>query len=176
MDFKTLIQLSKTEFDSQPNQIKRPISLNIFNAGAKWMFDKLNQSELNDTLEFDERISYSFYGVLKYVLSLSFFTLSLVLAWEFNKLLMPFTILVFYLVEVHFLFLFPLLLDKVSNPISTSIRQTYRIGLMTTALRVLQIGVFMLVGIMNFTNPFRNWHIGCLAILLWYKNEIRDRV
>jgi len=176
MNYKTLISQSKTEFDSRPNQVEPLLSLKLFNTGAKWMFDKLQKKENGTTIEFNNKTSFASYGLLKYSISLSCAIFSLLTLWRYNTLLIPISILVFYFIEVHFLFLFPLLIDKVKNPISESIKQTYRLGLLTTTLIVIQIGFFMIIGLFNYKNPFRNWHIGCFSIIIWYKYEVRDRL
>jgi hypothetical protein len=37
---------------------------------------------------------------------------------------------------------------------------------------VLRIAVFMMVGLFYSKNPLKNWHIGCLFIIIWYQHVI----
>lgn len=136
-------------------------------------------TQLNDGSagsDFEASGKYAVYGWMKYGLSLSAMIISMWFFMNVNAWLLPLSILVFYLVEVHFLFLFPLLIDDVSAPVWTSIQQTYRSGLFTSLLTVIPIGFYMIAGLLNVRDPFHNWHVGCLAVILWYKNEVRNRI
>ena len=104
------------------------------------------------------------------------FLISAAFFFSLNIFLTPLSIIVFYLFEVHFLFLFPLIIDKIDQPILTSIKQTYKVGIFNALVTVIPIACFMLKGLFNISKPFHNWHIGSLAILIWYQNEIRDRL
>ncbi|PJJ61171.1 hypothetical protein [Hymenobacter chitinivorans] len=171
-----LLSESERQFDKRPAQVQQVFSSNVFDAGARWMFQKLHEDEPETAGAFDASINFSYYGYLKYGLSLlAFLTAGFVLG-QIHLWLMPLAVLVFYGFEVHFLFLFPLLLDRVENPIQTSIEQTYRIGFVKALLWVFTIAMYMLSGLLNHRNPWRKWHIGCLSIVLWYKYEVRNRV
>jgi len=176
MNVKQLITESTAHYESPPKQIENKFSLNIFNNGASWMFDKLTGIDSNRNSFFNSNINFNFYGYLKYGFCLTIWFISVLLLLQLNVYFTPISIFVFYFCEVHFLFLFPLLIDNVKNPILTSIKQTYRIGIWETTFTVCQIGIFMLLGFLNFKNPYKNWHIGCIAILIWYKNEVRNRI
>lgn len=140
------------------------------------MFEKLHEDESGAVAVFDASINFRYYGYLKYGISLLAFLTSCFVLGKLHLWLMPLAILVFYACEVHFLFLFPLLIDQVKKPMQTSIRQTYRIGFGKALLWVFAIAIYMLSGLLNFRNPWRKWHIGCLSIVLWYKYEVRNRV
>ena len=174
MKYIDLIQQSKAKLEQNSNAINSPISINIFALGAKWMFEKLN--ETNKNAKFDDRTNYHAYGFLKYGISLIAFFIALLLLSKISIFLIPFSIFVFYFFEVQLLFLFPLLLDKVQNPIWSSVKQTYKIGIFTAMITVIPIGLYMVWGLLNFKNPYKNWHIGCYSIIIWYKNEIRNRL
>ena len=174
MKFKQLIFESKNKLDLNPILMDGSISLNVFDSGAKWMFEKLNENNLEG--RFNDSTNYLTYGVFKYGICFCAFIISFLLFSRINFLLIPLSVLVFYLFEIHFLFLFPLLIDNVQNPVWTSIKQTYKIGIITALVTVIPIGFFMVAGLLKFSDPFRNWYVGCLAILIWYQNEIRDRV
>lgn len=174
MKYQNLISESKTSLEIDPPNSNTIISLNIFEIGAKWMFDKLNENKIE--MQFNPLIKFTAYGLFKYGISFFTFLLSAFFLLKFSFLLLPLSILFFYLVEVHFLFLFPILIDNVKNPIWTSIKQTYKIGIMTTLGNVIPIGFYMLFGLLNFKNPFRNWYIGCYAIIIWYQDEVRNRI
>ncbi len=174
MKYRKLIAESKALWNNNPEYIKDAISFQVFNIGARWMFEQLNEDDSKKS--FNDVLNYFTYGILKYGISLLAFCISFYLLFKINLLLTPLAIIIFYLFEVHFLFLFPLLIDDVKNPIITSIQQTYRTGLFTTLTTVIPIGFYMMIGLLNLKNPFRNWHIGCLAIIIWYKNEVRNRI
>lgn len=171
-----LLSESEKQFSKRPEQIQRVFFTHIFAAGARWMFEKLHENEPETTTVFDASINFSYYGYLKYGLSLLSFLAAGFALGKVHLLLTPLAVLVFYVFEVHFLFLFPLLIDGAKNPIQTSIRQTYRIGFGKALFWVFTIALYMLSGLLNHRNPWRKWHIGCLSIVLWYRHEVRDRV
>jgi hypothetical protein len=174
MNYITLLHSSKIYIDKNPFFISHPISFKIFSSGAKWMFGYLNEPITEK--KFDSTINFGLYGLLKYSVCFSFFFVSLILLFRINIFFTPLAILLFYFCEIHFLFLFPLLIDKTKHPILTSIKATYRTGILKCLITVIPIGIFMTAGLLNLKNPFKNWHLGCLAILIWYKNEIRNRI
>lgn len=176
MKYQHLISQSKVNLETNPPNISGVISTNIFELGAKWMFDKLNENKTTKEIQFNQSINFFAYGFLKYSISFFVFLFSALLFLKINLLLLPLSIITFYLAEAHFLFLFPILIDNVKNPIWTSIKQTYKIGLLKTLITVIPIGIYMVFGLLNFKDPFRNWYIGCLSILIWYQNEIRNRI
>lgn len=174
MKFAELISKSKTKFSEQPLQINGPL-INVFSSGADWMYYYLNEDILREEIP-GVKTNFSFYGILKYVMALTFGIASALLLNNISVFLVPLSVIVFYFIEVHFLFLFPLLLDRVPNPLITSIKCTYKIGLLRTVLNIIPIGFYMMAGLFKFNNPFRNWYIGCLAIVIWYKDEVRNRI
>jgi hypothetical protein len=127
-------------------------------------------------LSIDAGINYNLYGFLKYGICLLG---SLLTGWWLLKhapLVIPLSVLSFYLLEVPFLFLFPLLLDHSSKPILTGLYKVFEIGIAKCLSIVMPIAFLMLAGLFRKRNGLRNWHLGCLAILIWYHNEVRTRV
>ncbi|GAA3510508.1 hypothetical protein GCM10022393_25010 [Aquimarina addita] len=173
MNAGTLLRLSTDEFDKSPYTIKSSLGIRVFDVGAKWMFLRLHDLRPDEQMKFDDHVAYNWYGYMKYGVCLFAFSSSAVLLFLYNIWLLPLTVLLFYLVEVHFLFLFPLLIDKVKKPLVTSIKMVYSIGLFYTVYTVFRIGLFMMIGLLKYKNPFRNWYIGCLAIVIWYQKEVR---
>ena len=159
-----------TSFDSDAASFK------LFSSGARWMWERMNELQGFKADEFNPEVNYAAFGWLKYVLSMGGFLLTLVLFYQVNIYLMPLSILVFYFIEIHFLFLFPLLIDNVKSPLSTCLELTYTMGLLTSLSVVIPIGFYMLVGLLNLKHPLKNWHTGCLAILIWYRNEARQKL
>ncbi len=176
MKYQILISQSKLNLEMNPLKIDKIDIFNIFESGAKWMFIKLNEDHGNSENKFNLEIHFLAYGILKYAISLIIFFLSAFCFLRINLFLIPLSIIIFYLVEVHFLFLFPILIDNYRRPVWTSIKQTYKTGLLTTLITTIPIGLYMVIGLLNLKNPFRNWYIGCLAVIIWYKNEIRNRI
>jgi hypothetical protein len=168
-----LLKRSARQLAEQPNQVRQPLSPRIFTAGARWMFAHLPPQAARP-LVFDEKTSFGLYGSLKYGSSLlAFGAVSGGLFRLHWLVLLPLAGLAFYAVEVHFLFLFPLLLDRVAHPLRASIRATYRVGFWKALAWTLAIAAFMLVGLLHRQRPWRNWHVGCLALINWYHHEVR---
>jgi len=173
MMYRQLLEQSRNSLDKNPVYINAPLSIQIFSSGAKWMASQLDSAE---TKAFDNDTNFEFYGAVKYGICILAFFATAILLWRINIFITPLAVLVFYFCEVHFLFLFPLLIDKVKQPLSKSIHLSYTIGIFTCMATVIPISIFMLAGLVNIKAPFKNWHIGSLAIIIWYKNEIRDRL
>jgi hypothetical protein len=170
-----LIAKSKVMLAEQDSRMRVKPTVEVFSHGANWMRFQLNalgQRQLDTT----EKIRFNYFGILKYGICIFAFFLSATLLMQLDKLLIPLAILFFYFAEVHFVFLFPLLLDGCNNPLLTSIRQTYKIGIFYAMLIVIPLSVYMLAGLFNVKDPFKNWHEGALAIIIWYQDEIRDRI
>jgi hypothetical protein len=174
--FQQLIALSKANLTTNPTYINGVVSANIFELGAKWMFDHLNKGEINKEKHFNSSTNYFTYGLLKYGSCIFAFLLSVFLFAKLNYYLLPLSIIVFYLVEIHFLFLFPLLIDNAEKPIWTSIKLTYKMCILKSLVTIIPIGFYMVFGLFNLKAPFYNWYVGCLAIIIWYQNEVRNRI
>jgi hypothetical protein len=175
-NFHTLLALSKAAYAKEPTQVQQPFSWRIFDAGGKWMLEKMNSFDEKKAILLDKNANFTCFGCLKYGICLTAFFISIFIFWKINILLMPLSVLIFYFFEVHFLFLFPLLLEKTPNPIQKSIQLTYKIGVFKAMWIVIRVAIFMLKGLFYVKNPFRNWHIGCLFILIWYENEVKNRL
>lgn len=170
MNYKELLTKSEKDLGSI---IFAPIPfLKIFSEGAKWMHVRLNGNEM----KFNYSSNYTIFGLLKYGLASLAFLVSIFYIKNIHILLLPICVLVFYFVEIHFLFLFPLLVDSVEQPVFKNIRYVYRHGIIRTLSKVIPIGLYMLSGLIHIKEPLRKWYIGCNAILIWYKDEIRNRV
>jgi hypothetical protein len=163
---------------AQPAQVRRPLSPHIFATGARWLAGHL-PPRAGRPAGFDAAIPFGRYGSLKYGSSLlALLGVAGMLARLHAPLvvLLPLAGLAFYVVEVHFLFLFPLLLDGVAHPLRASVRATYRVGLFKALAWTLTLAAFMLAGLLHWRRPWRNWHIGCLALIYWYHHEVRAGV
>ncbi len=147
----------------------------IFEHGAVWMGEWMAYLHPEQTLVLTPLRRFSRYGLLKYSAALLGFGIACVALVRVHLFLLPGAILVFYAIEVHFLFLFPLLLENEKRPWLCSIRMTYQIGLLQAMVTVMWIGFFMLTGLLHRKDPLLNWHIGCLAVLIWFY-EVRDRL
>jgi len=176
MKYQELLSQSRNHLVKSSNCIHNEISINLFSIGAKWMFDKLNELDNKKSTKFDHSINYNLYGILKYGICFFALLISFFFFYKIHLFLTPLSVIVFYFFEVHFLFLFPLLIDKTKNPILMSIKQTYRIGIFQSIFTVIPIGFFMVFGLFKINNPFKNWYIGCLSIIIWYQNEVRNRI
>jgi hypothetical protein len=194
MNSRELIRASRTHLRKCPPPVSHQANLTtLFPSGAKWMHDRLQELEAADRqpadLQFADRqpanrqpadphpfnpnINYSSFGLLKYGSCIAGFATSASVLPTYGLLFTPLPIAVFYLIEIHTLFLFPLLIDQTPRPLLTSVKATYKIGIGRCFFTVIPIAAYMLLGLLRLSNPLRNWYIGCLAIIIWYKNEIR---
>lgn len=176
MKFYTLLRQANDFIKHSMNNNDRLSDVYAFDFGSKWMFDRMNEIIPNPSRYYDRNINYFGYGIFKYGLSIAISILFLIYFYHNNVFLLPLIVIVFYTIEVHFLFLFPILFDGKRNPLITSLRYTYQLGIIHLITNVIPIAIFMILGLFHFKNPFRNWLIGCVAILIWYKDEIRDRL
>lgn len=159
-----------------PLPVTQPLSPGVFRQGGEWMQAWLREWAASKPLVALPRYAFAVYGWGKYGLCLSAGALSAWLLSGVSPWLTPLALLAFYVVEVHFLFLFPLLIDGVKFPAWQSIRVTYRLGLLRLLCRVLPLAGFMLLGLFRVSDPFRQWHQGCLIVLIWYQRDVRDRL
>ena len=142
-----------------------------FETGADWMGGHLVRLRGRPMPAPVPRPNFTAYGWLKYGLSMSGFGMA---AWAVGCIsywLLPLAELGFYLVEIQFLFLFPLLLEGGPAPLRRSCRLTARIGYGRCLAGVLPVAAYMLAGLLRPGRARRQWHVGCLAILLWYVDE-----
>lgn len=147
--------------------------LDSFNRGGEWM--RMQMSELRLVSIPDRDIPFTFYGLLKYGICLMACFVSALVLYQINPLIVPISIIVFYVFEVHLLFLFPLLIDGAERPIYSSIVATYKIGVFRALLAVMPIGFIMILGLLKREKRLENWYIGCLSVIIWYENEVRNR-
>ncbi len=174
MTYHQLWQQSSSRMQ-QPTTVSSGYNWQLFANGARWMHAQMDDLSGIQT-EFDDGINFAFYGWMKYGVSLTAGVLSGVLLFSLHPLLLPLCLLIFYFCEVQFLFLFPLLIDNVPKPVYTSIRQTATIGIWKAMKVILPVGIRMLLGLFNVKAPLRNWYTGCLAVLIWYQYEVRNRL
>lgn len=146
MKYYNLLRESREHFERFSNAKKKTLSSLIFTNGAEWMLERMNELD-GGTRIFNVSTSFEGYGYLKYGICLFSFILSGVFLSNKTIFLLPFAILVFYILEVHFLFLFPLLIDRMERPLLESIRMTYKVGVFRTLFTVIPIGFFYAYGL-----------------------------
>jgi hypothetical protein len=171
MKSAALIRQSAAFFDLHPELTNATASFAGFQSGAEWMSEQMRRLRGGRDPAFDDRINYTFYGVLKYTISLAGSIAALILSYRHCLWFLPTAVLVFYFFEIHFLFLFPILIDRAKRPIFTGFRLIYKIGVLKALFTVIPIAGFMLFGLTNRKNPFKNWYMGCLAVVFWYEQE-----
>jgi len=160
MKWQNLLRQAETELGAGPFPYRD------FTTGGAWMVAQLHL-RWPGTLP-SPKPDYHQAGLIKY--GCSFFVAGFVLALTAKLGLTALLLcgLSFYLAEVHFLFLFPLLAEGEREAYLNSIRITYELGLLHCVLNVIPIALMMLLGLFDRKDPYRAWHIGCLAIVLWY--------
>ncbi|WP_153799144.1 hypothetical protein [Foetidibacter luteolus] len=175
MHYKKLLAEAEAFLKDNPEYVRQTFTLQLFNVGAAWMATKLQQLDNSRKVHVNPGTNFTFYGLLKYGLCIVASVIACCFLYRESIFLVPAAFFVFYLCEVHLLFLFPLLIDNTTNPVWKSIRHTYKIGLLNALSRVIPISLYMIAGLFNINTAFKNWHAGSIAILIWYKNEVRNR-
>ena len=169
--FELLKEASRLYRDKlRPYEAKKRIWKNDFSAGADWMRNCLSQLRMNDLTKRND-IELNAAGMQKYGLAILpvLATLSLSIAAK-SILLFCLGPVVFYLVEVQMVFLFPLLIDGEKHPFKASRDLVRSQGGTWEALRiVLPVSWTMVFGGFFGQGFVRCWCIGCLAVLLWYE-------
>jgi hypothetical protein len=173
MTHRQLITASKTHYAALALHSPLPRPAVLFPSGAQWMYDRLHELQPASMRPFNPAVNYNWYGGMKYGICLAGLVMGFIAPgiWA-----IPVGIALFYLLEVHLLFLFPLLIDDEPRPLQASIRATYKVGVGKCLTMVLPIAGFMLIGLLQKTDRLRNWYVGCLAIIIWYDHEIRARL
>lgn len=164
--FRELITRSRKELEACELDYSRAVG---FAQGGQWMAGVLG----HDAYDGDR---YLRWGILKYSLACMSFPVS-ALVWGFPNV--PFvvsSVLLFYLIEVHFLFLFPLMADGSKHLLVSSLRATYRVGVFRAVGTVIPLALHMLSGLLNFKQPLYNWYVCCMSIIIWYRDEVRARL
>ena len=176
MNYQQLLIASRAHLEKYPGYGPASNLRTLFPMGARWMYDRLTELNGNNIHPFASKVNYTLYGYLKYGICLSGFLIVIWWCSSHMPLLLPLSILLFYVLEIHFLFLFPLLIDHSKRPILTGVRETFKLGILKCLSIVIPISMFMLIGLFRKKDWVRNWYIGCLAILIWYNNEVRNRI
>ena len=173
MLFLELLKKSELRIDQQ-KEFTSPFPLgNLFQRGGFWMLNFMQQQADKEMNLADK---FYFYGMLKYFACITISILAIVIFYPLSWVEIFLVIILFYAVEVHFLFLFPLIIEQAKNPMKSSVQMLYRIGLGKAVITVIPIAVYMIIGLLSRENPFRKWHIGCGAIVVWYEQETKYRL
>jgi hypothetical protein len=173
-------------------QVRPRLSVQVFGSGGLWMRvwleslrNKGNMSlpctylvDVGRTVggQYEDNQLFVRYGCFKYGLALSMATLVVGILGLPALVELLIFIIVFYLIEIQFLFLFPILIDRTNLPFRASVHMTYRMGYIRAFYTVLLLAAYMLTGLMMRRDPFRKWHIGCLAVLILYQHELENRL
>nr|WP_067054738.1 hypothetical protein [Mucilaginibacter sp. L294] len=175
MYYKALLRQSEQHLSGISDTDNVPVTTQLFACGGLWMQNKMNELDGTNRIPI-KPIAFNYYGVLKYTACLLALFVSGVMLSFISMWLIPISIIVFYVAEVQLLFLFPLLIDGVKHPLTTSIKQTYKTGISRAIFNVIPIGFYMVGGLLDVKAPLKKWHIGCLSILIWYRDEVRNRL
>lgn len=171
-----LIRKSKMHLQKYSAATQAPTSIFVFTAGAAWICKRMNELDPEKPRIFNSRIHYEWYGILKYGIALLAFSISVYGFMKIHWAWLPVSVLVFYGIEILFLFLFPILLDQKPNPLRSSFKMTFHIGYLRALSVVVPIGLYMAMGLLRFKSPLYYWYVGCLAVVIWYDDEVRTRL
>ena len=175
ISYRRLLETAKTRLkESRPLPPCNPT--NVFKHGAQWMADALAQLRGHPLPEIPET-NFGIYGYGKYGISTLAMLLTAFIAIYFDQIyLIPLAVVTFYLVEIQFLFLFPVLVDRKKAPIRTSLRLTRQAGYLRTLCTVIPIATFMILGGLGRTTVKEAWLVGCMAILIWYEEVVNEEL
>jgi predicted MPP superfamily phosphohydrolase len=140
-----------------------------FSSGAQWM--RIALEHIRSKPVAPHPAHFQWLGLVKYGLAV---TASVAFAIAMIALRQPVlslaAILVFYAVEAQFVFLFPLALDGVRQPLRASRRWTLRAGgTLVVMWTVMQLALTMVLGGFIGSGFVRSWCVGCLAVCVWYE-------
>lgn len=139
-----------------------------FGGGAAWMRSAMGvvRGQAPSGEPSAERL-----GACKYALASVAASLVLALLWRVPALAVPAAVVIFYVVEVRMVFVFPLALDGEEAPFRASHRLVARTSPQGVATaRVMRIAARMLFGGFTGRGFVRSWCLGCLAVVLWYED------
>lgn len=172
--YHDLMIQSRAHIAAHAQQELVPLQPRNFGDGARWMAAQLGILRGRE-IPFPGDVPFALYGIGKYGLCLTAALAAAILLGRLHPAFMLIAIPVFYLAEVHLLFLFPLLIDAAPKPVLRSIRASYRMGLLSSMILTMRIAAFMMIGLLQIRNPLKNWYAGCMAVLIWYEHEIGNR-
>lgn len=174
MEYQELISKAEEMYSVNPDHISFIQPSNIFSSGGYWMKRKMNsitpESERPETSK-----DFNCYGYIKYGISLLISALVLLLLWNLTPIAFSLSVLTFYIIEVHFVFLFPIVIEGRKDPFLKGSKMVYQIGFFKCLFLTIRIASYMIYGLFNLKNPTSKWYIGCLAIVIWYLDEVRVR-
>lgn len=167
----SLIQTAARWYDTPTLPLKKVSEQawkNGFQSGAEWM--ALALGILRHRKSHLGNHNYHLLGITKYGVATIGGLLGLFLMYRFGWWLFPLPIILFYLLEAQFVFLFPLAIDQSPHLFKTSRLATQAAGgSLKVMLTVLQLAVWMVFGGFLGQGFIRAWTIGCLAVLIWYE-------
>lgn len=168
IEAKTLLRVAEAELLRNVRLSQNAYSpMYWFSNGGEWM--RLRLSLLRNRVIAPVPLKvFQFWGVFKYVFSLLVGISILLLNWPLG-ITTPLAIAAFYIIEVQFCFLFPLIVDNRKPFFLNSILLTHRVGFWRCLRLVLYFAAYMLTSGYGRKHFLLAWHIGCLAVLLAYE-------
>ena len=142
----------------------------VFTQGGNWMSQELHLLRGQSLSSDSNTLHFARHGWVKYGLALLSAMIPIYIFWGHWLLSMVSAVLLFYLMETLFLFLFPSVIDGKIRPYSHSMAMVFRFGYFKSFFFTLVLAGFMLIGLLRFKRPLYHWHIGCLAVLLVYSS------
>ena len=140
-----------------------------FRSGAEWM--RRAMETIRGCSIDESQADFHTLGIVKYGAASA-----VAVGWAFATLLLNVPLLalcaapLFYAVEAHGVFLFPVAIDGYTRPFCTARLWTVRAGgTLHVMTIVMPIAVGMLCGGLAGRGFRRSWCLGCLAICIWYE-------
>jgi hypothetical protein len=166
-----LLRLSEKlygRFGLKPPRLETIPIQNIFQVGGQWMKKALKRMGVESLSRFKppfQELGYFKYGLAAWAALLAGCLLLQAGPWAASTA----ALLVFYLVESQMVFLFPLSIEAVEDPIRESLRDVRRAGgNFKVMVTVMVLALYMVSGGFFRENLKKSWCIGCLAVLVWH--------
>jgi hypothetical protein len=158
-------------YDERPQLavLARSVCCSGFAGGAQWM--RAAMAEVRGLPQPESGRGFTQLGLQKYLLATAAaLTVVGVACWSRQYWLLPLAVVAFYLVEVRFVFAFPLALDGDTAPLRSSNALVARYhGAPAATWTVMQLAAVMLFGGLCGRGWLRCWCLGCLGVVLWYE-------
>lgn len=143
-----------------------------FAGGARWMAGALSILRADTAPPSPPDVGWQRLGVTKYALCLLAAAVATAAALPFVPLFAAVVgVLIFYVVEVQFVFAFPIALDSHARPLrkSASVLR-HSTGTLRGVATVVPLATVMLFGGFVGRGFVRSWCVGCLGVLVWYEH------
>lgn len=166
---RELLAASDQLLSDHPRLLRAAGAVRGFHDGARWMRLAIN-SLRDESVPFIKE-NLNLLGCRKY-LACSIGATTWIAICVFLRLwsCIPIAVIVFYLFETRFVFVFPLRLDQPANHLPHALLVRTSGGTMRIVWIIMAIAIVMVLGGVMGRGFVRSWCLGCGAVVIWYEN------